>query len=113
MLSTYHRLLRLNTFITVGILAMAIVLFVSGPLATIIPVFATANTTNTTNATTTTNDDYEGIEIILSEDGTGQIIAENGTKKASFNWTITSNDIVLFEDGKILLVEEVRGTERV
>jgi hypothetical protein len=106
--------LRLDTFITAGIVVLlALALFVSGPLAAI-PVFATAtNTINATTTTTTITNDYEGIDIILSEDGTGQIIAENGTKKASFNWTITSNDVVLFEDGKILLVEEVRGRERV
>ena len=39
--------------------------------------------------------------------------SSNGTilERAQFQWNVTSNHTVVFDDGEILLVEEVEGTE--
>ena len=89
------------------------IFFVSN-LAAAIPVYASSNNNSTTlvdnNATTTT-------DIKIYEDGTGEIMQKsaNGTilERAQFDWNVTSNHTVIFEDDGILLVEEVEGTEHV
>ena len=108
--SLANTLLRFNRFV-IGIaptvVAVVALIFVSGLAAVAIPAVY-SSTTNSTNATT-----QEEETIKLYEDGTGLIIANNnGTERAQFNWNVTSNHTVIFNDDEILLVEEPEGTEQ-